>query len=56
MGYVEKIWEELKKEADEILQELEEAMKVDPELRDLEVPEDLDEKVYAMIYPADQPE
>lgn len=49
MDYNKKIWEAIDKEAEEILQELDEAMKKNPVLRTIEASKSLDERVRAMI-------
>ena len=49
MDYDKKIWEAIDKEAEEILQELDEAMKKNPVLRTIEASKSLDERVRAMI-------
>ena len=49
MDYDKKIWEAIDKEAEEILQELDEAMKKNPDLRTIEASKSLDERVRAMI-------
>ena len=49
MDYNKKIWEAIDKEAEEILQELDEAMKKNPVLRTIEASKSLDERIRAMI-------
>lgn len=49
MDYNEKIWEAIAIEAEQILQELDDAMKKDPVLRTIESSKSLDEKIRAMI-------
>ena len=49
MDYNEKIWEAIDREAEQILQELDDAMKKDPVLRTIEASKSLDERVRAMI-------
>lgn len=49
MDYDKKIWETIDKEAEEILQELDEAMKKNPVLWTIEASKSLDERIRAMI-------
>lgn len=49
MDYNEKIWEAIDREAEQILQELDDAMKKNPVLRTIESSKSLDEKIRAMI-------
>lgn len=49
MDYNEKIWEAIDIEAEQILQELDDAMKKDPVLRTIEASKSLDERIRAMI-------
>lgn len=49
MDYNRKIWEAIDEEAEEILQELDEAMKKNPVLRTIEASKSLDERIHAMI-------
>ena len=49
MDYNEKIWEAIAIEAEQILQELDDAMKKNPVLRTIEASKSLDERVRAMI-------
>ena len=49
MDYEKKIWEAIDREAEQILKELDDAMKKDPVLRTIEPSKSLDEKVRAMI-------
>ena len=50
MDYNEKIWEEIDRDAEQILQELDDAMKKNPILRTIESSKSLDEKIRAMIH------
>ena len=49
MDYNEKIWEAIDREAEQILQELDDAMKKNPVLRTIEASKSLDKKIRAMI-------